>query len=361
MSEFHVRVVRIENIEKHPNADSLSISNIEGYPVIFNHKLNDYKIGDLVVYIPIDSIMPDTEEWAFLEGHRRIKAKKLRGVFSMGMLCPIPKDCFWGLGADVQKEMGIVKYEPNIQQEVILDEAIIIWNEKSWWKKVFTTKLYKRAWWKFLNKYFKEKEIICSSFPVYTDIEGLRRYPDILVEGEEVIISEKTHGQNGRFGRLGKKFYVGSHYNFKSKPKWSHDKKNNWWQIAEAYNLEKILPEGYGFYGEVYGTVQKGFAYDAPGKLAVRFFDIINLRTGKYLDDADFVKMCRAYCLPMMPMLYKGPWKKDLLDLAEGKSTFGDHIREGFVVKSIKERFDHRTGRVIFKMIGKDYLLSKDS
>lgn len=35
MSEFHVEVVRVGPVTKHPNADTLSITNIHGgYPVI---------------------------------------------------------------------------------------------------------------------------------------------------------------------------------------------------------------------------------------------------------------------------------------------------------------------------------------
>lgn len=361
MSEFHVRVVKLDKIERHSNADSLSIADVEGYPVIFNHIQNNYRSGDLVVYIPIDSIVPDVEQWAFLEGHRRIKAKKLRGVFSMGMLAPLPNPS-WKVGQNVQKEMGIVKWEPDGHHstEVVLDEATIVWNKKPLWKKLLTARFYRRAWWKFLKR-FEEGEINCSEFTNYTDIEGLRKYSRVLIPGEEVILTEKTHGQSGRFGRMGKKFYVGSHYYFKGRPKWAHDKINNWWQIAIAYNLENILPEGYGFYGEVYGTVQKGFSYDAPGKLAVRFFDIKNLRTGHYLDYDDFIAMCSDLNLPVMPVLYRGPWKEELREMAEGKSTFGPHIREGFVVRPVKERHEPSIGRCILKLVGQQYMLSKDS
>jgi len=35
-------------------------------------------------------------------------------------------------------------------------------------------------------------------------------------------------------------------------------------------------------------------------------------------------------------------------------------MREGFVVRSRIERFDNNAGRIIFKMIGEEYLLRKD-
>lgn len=36
-----------------------------------------------------------------------------------------------------------------------------------------------------------------------------------------------------------------------------------------------------------------------------------------------------------------------------------DHVREGFVVKPIRERQDPRLGRVFLKMAGEGYLLRK--
>ena len=84
MSEFHVEVTRVKGVQKHPNADTLSIAEVNGYPVIF--RTGDFEEDGLAVHVPVDSIVPDTEDWAFLNGSRRIKAKKLRGVFSIGML-----------------------------------------------------------------------------------------------------------------------------------------------------------------------------------------------------------------------------------------------------------------------------------
>ena len=57
MSEGAVQVVRIGPVRKHPNADTLSVTDIHGgYPVIF--RTGDYHEGDLAVYVPVDSIVP---------------------------------------------------------------------------------------------------------------------------------------------------------------------------------------------------------------------------------------------------------------------------------------------------------------
>ena len=62
MANFEVNVCKIDSKEKHPNADKLTIYHIGGYTCISN-KLEDgsdrYNEGDLVVYIPSDSLLPD--------------------------------------------------------------------------------------------------------------------------------------------------------------------------------------------------------------------------------------------------------------------------------------------------------------
>lgn len=104
MSTFTCPVVRVASVEDHPNADRLSIVRLEGlgYTAI-SGKLNDgnprYKAGDLVVYIPSQSVLPtwllkDMEFWNEETGKgtlagsdgNRVKPLRLRGIFSEGLI-----------------------------------------------------------------------------------------------------------------------------------------------------------------------------------------------------------------------------------------------------------------------------------
>lgn len=320
MSEFHINVVRINKVGKHPNADSLSITHVHGgYPCIF--RTEDFKEGDLAVYVPVDSVVPDEERWGFLKGHRRIKARKLRGIFSMGLLThPEPG---WTENQNVQKELGITKFEPIVHSGL------------------------KGA----------DNEPDQPFIPKYTDIEGLRKHPNILINKENVIITEKIHGANGRWLFKDNRFWVGSHNSLrKDTPDCS------WWTIMRKMGLEEKLrkAEGIVFYGELFGNVQD-LKYGLGSNMSIRMFDALDTSTMKYLNYGDFMELCSKLKIPIVPILYKGPWSNDLLHLAEGKTTLGnkDHIREGFVVKPEKERWDHSCGRVILKMIGEGYYLRK--
>ena len=44
MSDFHCEVVAVRNVGRHPNADTLSIADANGQPVIF--RTGDYKEGE---------------------------------------------------------------------------------------------------------------------------------------------------------------------------------------------------------------------------------------------------------------------------------------------------------------------------
>lgn len=358
MSEFHVRAVKIGLIEKHPGADNLSTTQIDategnvGYPVII--KTGDFQPGQLAAYIPIDSIVPDTEEWAFLKGHRRIKARRLRGIFSMGLLASLPPG-EWKEGDNLQGALGITKWEPDAEEipnDLWKGPKLKGWGPIYWFKKLY-------YYWKF----GRPKLTGTPKFPFseYTDIESLRKWSRVLQEGEEVTISEKIHGCNARFAFHQNRFWVGSHHQFKGRPK--NGSIDNFWQAAWNADLEIKLAKnpGIAFYGEVYGKVQKNFSYDKPGGIKVRFFDAMDLKTLRYLDRDDFLKLCERLDLEVVPELYRGPWNESLSSLAEGKTTLGNHLREGIVIKPVKERYHSKLGRVILKLVGEGYLTSKES
>jgi intein/homing endonuclease len=64
MSTLLVEVVKIKEINSHPNADRLELATVKGWQVVVQKDL--YQQGDKVIYIPIDSILPpELEEELF--------------------------------------------------------------------------------------------------------------------------------------------------------------------------------------------------------------------------------------------------------------------------------------------------------
>ncbi len=146
MADFEAKVYEL-TIEEHPNADVLEIARVGDYRSIVGK--GQFKTGDLGVYIPEQAVCPSWLIRALgLEGRLagkakdRVKAIKLRGVLSQGLIYPVISETddynthieTFGIledigdevtdkyvkrfgvdiGSDVTEELGLVKFEPTI-------------------------------------------------------------------------------------------------------------------------------------------------------------------------------------------------------------------------------------------------------
>jgi RNA ligase (TIGR02306 family) len=184
-STHKVEVVEVK-LEPHDNADTLSIVRVDNYVVCV--RSSDWSDGDLGAYIPPDSLVPlDHPSFAFLqvdEGktQHRVKAKRLRGVMSMGLLVPAPEGS--QIGEDVAEILGVEHYEPKVSQQVTMGLA--------------------------------EKDPTGREIPKY-DVDTAYKYAKrLLTEGEPLWISEKIHGANSRFIWTQGRMWCGSQKQWKS-------------------------------------------------------------------------------------------------------------------------------------------------
>jgi len=382
MSTINVLIKKCEVI-KHPNADRLQICQFDGefgYQCITG--LNDFKSGDLCIYIPPDSVL--TEKMAEslvknkikLESNRRLRAVKIRGILSEG-LCLKPSEWleekYIKEGMDVTDILGIVKYDPPENQ--------------SSRRTAFSGK--------GINHHFTN-----SRFKKYTDIENFKKYPRVFESFGDIVVTKKMHGINARYSmvysdkisltlweriktKFGWKkeflpeFLVGSH-NIIRKPKTNNFERDVYWKVAEKYQFESIcrflsIDNTYSeenenfengdeiiFFGEIIGPgIQVGYDYGIEeGNQEVRVFDI--MVNGRYLDWDDVVNICNIYNLPVVEEIYRGPWDPKVLELAKATDEYNGKkfIREGIVIHTLEERKQNGS-RVILKLLNEDYLLCK--
>lgn len=371
MTEHHVEVVRLSKIEKHPNDDKLSIARVAGdYPVVFNS--DEFKVGDLAVYIPVDSIVPATEEWAWLGDsprHRRIKAKKLRGIFSMGLLTKAPPDVT--PGQDVAELMGITRYDPDASNETN-PPFIRTRNRrpKGFWRTI------RWALWSVWAYFFVKDNSRpvappkLKYLPGVYDLEPFRKYGQHwFAPGELLVVTEKIHGQNASFVHDGKKLHI------KSRTRWRrndpNEAHNTQAKVAKSYDLERVLAAypGIVLFGETYGNnsdMPYGVDRNVTGDKFVAF-DAFDSNRGAWLDYGEFLQFCKSIYVPTVPELVRLTWGATssypfLLPFAEGKSALcPQHIRAGFVVKPLFERQINGGQRVILKMAGEGFLTRKEA
>lgn len=362
MSNFIVPAVRVQKIYPHPGADTLDFIEVQGWRCIV--KRGSVQKGDWGAYFPIDSqLTPEIMNVAFKDAkvapHKgRVKTVKIRGEIAQGLflgrdLLPVfPK--YPQEGMDLAEVLGIVKYEPEAASIPVHMQA---GSKKSTRKKA--------------NPNFKE----------YAKLPHLQWFTNLFEDGETVVMTEKIHGTNARFGRVeavadsfwkklkklvglldSHEFVYGSHkvqLQSKKHRTTSFYGDDVWAQCAKKYDLENMLLDGEVVYGEIYGEgIQKGYSYGVKAddrKLVV--FDV--QKDGKWLDHGDLVHWCRSKGLQMVPTLYVGPYSKEAVEKhTNGPSVLDPQtkVREGCVVRSNVERHTVN-GRSVCKSVSPAYLL----
>ena len=337
-SNHRVNVVRIKEVLPHTNADTLGIVQIDGYQVVV--KKDEYKAGDLAVYIQPDSVVPATEPFKFLwndrefEGevplkYRRITVRRFRKEYSEGLLMPLsyfsgglahePKMCYGWLkeGDNVAETLGITHYEEP---------------EPSYNLGVQGRKL---TFWQRVLRFFgyKPKPFAPKTNWAKYDVESWKNFPRLFEAGEHVIVTEKIHGSNARYLFDGKKFWVGSHN------RWCHPDSSIWYKAAERFPwIEAFCREWPSFtlYGEVTPT-QKGYSYGFDTEVQFFAFDI-RRPDGSWINKATLLMLHDVQ--QTVPIVYEGPYGAvNLKELAEGPSLVegAKNIREGIVITSAKE------------------------
>ena len=360
-------------LEKHPNADTLSLCKVfDGYTCVV--KTADWLNIKRGVFIPPDSLVDVAKpEFKFLEKEAkynensykgkqfaRVTAKKLRGIISYGLLIPAPG--FSNIEDNLAEYYEIKHFEPPINAQ--------------------ENKLYCMIGGEVAKP-------PTGFFPKY-DVDSFLRYGKmVFTEGESVSISEKIHGASGKYVYQNNQFYCGSRTEFKKEyavppiynkielenklgkekatdiilkleekiANWK-PKRNMWWQaLHQDENLQKFLKdnENVAIYGEVIGC--QDFRYNLkPSEIDFYVFDI--MKNGKWIN----VQEAREFGknLKWVPLLYDNfPFKFDeLIKLSQRNSVLNNNqIAEGIVVKPILEREHFTIGRVQLKIINPDYLI----
>ena len=75
-SDLIVEVCKILEISEHPNADRLEIATIKGWQCIIPK--DTFKVGDAVVYFPIDSVLSPEVEAKLFPPESKVKIKNGR-------------------------------------------------------------------------------------------------------------------------------------------------------------------------------------------------------------------------------------------------------------------------------------------
>jgi len=382
-------IVRIKEIKTHGNADTLEIIPIGEYQVV--SKKGQFNVGDLVVYIQPDSVVPQTEPFRFIwndyidplnpntivpEKRRRITVRKFRGEWSEGLLlptsdfglhdngngyCSLLETHYFKEGDDVSDFLKITHYDPDAGNLSLKGENSNAPKLRKKYPQSF------RGWYNYVKRRIRNffrigpntdgsSDNISLGIPTY-DVDALKNYPNVFIEGEEVIVTEKIHGSNARYIFLDGIMYAGSRNLWKSPTSSCIFRKN----LKENPWIEEWCRahEGYVLWGELTPT-QKGYEY---GSTKPQFFPFdIRKPDGTWLDDTDtdFMDLVVPLIGHSVPVLYQGPYNLEKIkSFVDGDSLVPNakNIREGVVIKTNPERHVHGVGRAQLKVVSNAFLM----
>ncbi len=344
MSAHNVPIVELTIVD-HPNADKLEVAIVGDYRVVVGK--GEYCTGDWAVYIPSNSVLspdflarvhPTTRNYLSGAEKNRVKAQRIRGILSEGMLwCGYDFPIYeYELGFDCAELLGITKHAEQLPMT------------------------------------FRGKATGNAPTLRY-DIENFKKYPDVFKDGEPVVFTEKLHGT---WCCLGLHVEAGPIVTSKGLSNRGialdvHDEQNKkdniyvkmWHQHKKS--VDRLFSTSVYVLGEIVGPgIQKGFdyGYDQP---TFKMFDLHI--DGRYVNILSEEWLYAAELFDTVPILFAGRFSKELmLQYTNGQSTVNgvDHIREGIVVKAVPERYADRDvapnlGRAILKSVNEDYLLRK--
>lgn len=190
---YLAKIVKLQDIRKHSNADRLQIVTIDFQPIIIGL---DAKEGDEYVFFPVEckinkeflsytnsfrkpELNKDKEKTGFFEDKCRVKAIKLRGEYSMGYLTPLNQ-----LEGFIDKKIDVDKY---LNQEFDTIDGIKLL-EKYVIKERQSNSSDKKIKSPKLNR------LIDGQVKLHVDTENLRKNIDKLKLSDTISITYKTHG-----------------------------------------------------------------------------------------------------------------------------------------------------------------------
>jgi len=321
-------------------ADAIECAIVDGgWPVVV--KKGEYQVGDIAIYLEIDSWVPhelapflskgqEPREYNGVKGER-LKTVKLRGQVSQGLLLPIELTFWRDIGTDLTESLGIQKWEPPIPAQL--------------------QGMMKGNFPHFIPKTDQER------------CQNLRKDIFETYKDETYEVTLKLDGSSTTIYNMYDDYGVCSR-NIDLK----ETEGNSFWKVARDQNIIEPLRElckekhcDYALQGELIGEGIQGNPEKLKGQ---RFylFDIYSMTEKRYMTPLeryavlDQLKMLGAdvehvpIIEPCFNLTEKFSTVDDLLEFAEGASLNPQTKREGLVFKSFKSDFT-------FKAIANSYLL----
>jgi len=358
------KIVKLENLRKHENADKLQVACIDFQNVIVGL---DEKDSDICVFFPVESQInanfikflnafrenthnADETKKGFFEDNCRVKAVKLRGEKSMGFVVPI-KSLESFIGQKIDEEVGT-------EFDYVNDIKLV--NKYEIFKPGMATRngrVEKRI-----------SRLVEGQFHFHVDTENLRKNANNIKPEDYISVSYKVHGTSSIFSRvlvkrklnLIEKFVklVGvkvqeTEYDllyssrkvvkneYETKDKCGFYSTDIWGDVKNE--IADKIPEGYTIYGEIIGftkdnkQIQAQYDYGCePGQHKFQVYRItVTNAAGQVinLSTAQIREFCERVGLETVHYFYEG-FAKDMFPEIKGSDRWSVDF-----VKKLEEQY----------------------
>jgi RNA ligase (TIGR02306 family) len=316
-------IQRIKDLQPIAGADAIEKATVLGWQLVV--KKDEFKPGELCVYIEIDSVLPDVEMFEFLKSKNfRIRTVKLRGQISQGICFPLsilPAGTCIEEGTDVTEVLNIVKYEPVIPLSL--------------------------------------SGIIKGNFPSFipkTDETRIQVLEELLIShaGSSCYVAEKLDGTSATYFVKDGTFGVCSR-NMELK----QDERNTYWKVAAELDLEqkiKSLNCNIAIQGELIGEGIQGNKYKLKGQQLFVFsvFLIDEFRYASFEQMLEWAALLGLTTVPVLDENYILDSSMDhILKMADRNSVVCAQTKAEGVVIRVRNIEEH----VSFKAINNEFLL----
>lgn len=332
---------RIADLQPIEGADRIEIAVVDGWHVIA--KKGEYQVGDLAIYLEIDSWVPHTvapfltkegkepREYKGVKGER-LRSMKMRGQLSQGLL--LNPD-------DLRGRTGIIPFGVEEDRDVTVHLGILKWereipaNLRGTVKGNFPAELRK------------------------TDQERVQNAKRILQQEDSWEVSIKLDGSSMTCSIDAEDSFSVCSRNLML----VETEGNSFWLVARKQDLEtklRAMIDAYGsrlaIQGELIGPGVQG-NQELLTELEFRLFDIWDIQKGQYLLPHQRRELVERFMpgehVPVLGVCNDTPTVEIALSMAEGTSLNPKVQREGIVFKSMT-----RPG-VSFKAVSNSWLLKK--
>ncbi|PSK94609.1 RNA ligase (ATP) [Taibaiella chishuiensis] len=319
-------IQRIRSLERIEGADVIEKATVLGWQLVV--KKEEFKVGELCVYIEIDSVLPETAMFEFLRSKNfRIKTMKLRGQVSQGICFPLsilPAGTAIEEGMEVTGLLGIKKFEPLIPSSL--------------------------------------SGLMKGNFPSFiprTDETRVQLLEELLLEhaGRPCYITEKLDGTSATY------FVKDGEFGVCSRNMELHrEDRNIYWQMADTLDLErklKRLGDNIAIQGELVGEQIQGNKLKLQGQ-QLFVFSVFLIDEYRYASLSRMKELAAQMDVQLAPVLDEDyaldAGIRNILEMAERNSVLCPEAKAEGIVIRVKDAKEH----ISFKVISNTFLLQYD-